>query len=40
MTYLMLAQSFDKMNKTRNVWVYDNGRLLNSQPFTSYAENI
>ena len=38
MSHLQLAQAFSSLVNVRNVWVYDNGRLLNSQPFTSYAE--
>ncbi|CCO27488.1 LAGLIDADG homing endonuclease (mitochondrion) [Rhizoctonia solani AG-1 IB] len=36
MSHLHLAQAFSSLVNVRNVWVYDNGRLLNSQPFTSY----
>ena len=38
MSHLHLAQAFSSLVNVRNVWVYDNGRLLNSQPFTSYAD--
>ena len=37
MSHLHLAQAFSSLVKVRNVWVYENGRLLNSQPFTSFA---
>lgn len=37
MTHLHLSQAFSSLVKVRNVWVYDNGILVNSQPFTSYA---
>ena len=38
MSHLHLAQAFSSLVNVRNVWVYDNGRLLNSQPFTSYGD--
>ena len=34
MSHLHLAQAFSSLVNVRNVWVYDSGRLLNSQPFT------
>lgn len=37
MSHLHLAQAFSSLVTVRNIWVYDNGRLINSQPFTSYA---
>ena len=35
MWHVDLAQAFACLVKERNIWVYDNGVLLNSQPFTS-----
>ena len=38
MSHLHLSQAFSSLVSVRMVWVYDNGKLLNSQPFTSYAD--
>ena len=38
MRHVNLAQAFARLIKERNIWVYDNGVLLNSQPFTSYGD--
>ena len=38
MSHLHLAQSFSSLVNVRNILVYDNGTLLNSQPFTSFAD--
>jgi hypothetical protein len=35
--HVNLAQAFASLVKERNIWVYDNGVLLNSQPFTTYG---
>jgi hypothetical protein len=32
MSHLHLAQAFSSLVNVRNVWVYDNGKLLNSKP--------
>jgi hypothetical protein len=37
MSHLHLAQGLSSLVNVRNIWVYDNGTLINSQPFTSYA---
>jgi len=34
MRHVNLAQAFARLVKERQIWVYDNGVLLNSQPFT------
>ena len=38
MSHLHLAQSFSSLVNVRNILVYDNGTLLNSQPLTSFAD--
>ena len=38
MRHVDLAQAFARLVKERNIWVYDNGVLLNSQLFTTYGE--
>lgn len=37
MRHVDLAQAFARLVKEKNIWVYDNGVLLNSQPFTTYG---
>jgi len=37
MLHVDLAKAFAKLNTDRNIWVYDNGVLMNSQPFLSFA---
>ena len=37
MLHVELAKAFAKLIKNRNIWVYDNGVLMNSQPFTSFS---
>lgn len=37
MLHVELAKAFAKLIKNRNIWVYDNGFLINSQPFTSFS---
>lgn len=37
MLHVDLAKAFAKLNTDRNIWVYDNGVLMNSQPFHSFA---
>lgn len=37
MLHVDLAKAFAKLIKNRNIWVYDNGVLINSQPFTSFS---
>lgn len=37
MLHVELAKAFAKLIKNRNIWVYDNGVLINSQPFTSFS---
>lgn len=38
MSHRQLAKAFSSLVKNRNIWVYDNGVLLSSKPYTSYAE--
>jgi hypothetical protein len=38
MRHVNLAQAFARLVKERKIWVYDNGVLLNSQPFTTYGD--
>jgi hypothetical protein len=38
MRHVNLAQAFARLVKERQIWVYDNGVLLNSQPFTTYGD--
>jgi len=41
MRHVNLAQAFARLVKERNIWVYENGVLLNSlapHPFTTYGD--
>ena len=38
MKHLILSQSFARLVKSRQVWAYDNGKLVKGSPFSSYAE--
>jgi hypothetical protein len=38
MRHVNLAQAFARLVKERKIWIYDNGILLNSQPFTNYGD--
>ena len=38
MNHLILSQTFAKLVTSRQVWVYDNGKLVIGSPFTSYAK--
>jgi len=37
MLHVDLAQKFARAISTRNIWVYDNGVLVNDKPFTTFA---
>lgn len=37
MLHVDLAKAFAKLVNNRNIWVYDNGVLMNAQPFHSFA---
>jgi hypothetical protein len=37
MLHVDLAQKFARAISTRNIWVYDNGVLVNEKPFTTFA---
>jgi len=37
MLHVDLAKAFAKLVNVRNIWVYDNGVLMNAQPFHSFA---
>lgn len=37
MLHVELAKAFAKLIKNRNIWVYDNGVLINSKPFTTFS---
>lgn len=38
MRHVNLAQAFARLVKERKIWVYDNGVLLNYQPFTTFGD--
>ena len=38
MRHVDLAQAFARLIKNRNIWVYDNGVLLNYHPFTTFGD--
>nr|YP_010721227.1 LAGLIDADG homing endonuclease [Cyathus striatus]WDS46378.1 LAGLIDADG homing endonuclease [Cyathus striatus] len=38
MRHVKLGQSFSRLVQERNIWVYDKGVLINSQPYASYGK--
>lgn len=37
MRHVNLAQTFSRLVKELKIWIYDNGILLNSQPYENYS---